>query len=307
MQRFDVTYLGWSGFRIDRPDGSLLLIDPPAGVSIPADRPLLVFITHGHPEHLGGVRAFLDHVPGNARREHGLDSSFVARSFRKPGSTFRERAPADASPAPITVCASADIACYLSRRSRRPCVTFVNAREDERATLADGVDVEIFRWKHLPLLPPGGVVPAAAHLLALASRPLLAARIVRAGIAGPRPDPMLGFRIIAGDIRILAYGEGLHRLCAPAEAAREARGCEGGTLLAAVEPEDAGYLSDLICAAKPGRVFLYEPHARWRDAFQMPRADLCALAAVLRRRGIETIICEAKTGQASGAYAVPKP
>ncbi len=270
MENTVVTYLGWSGFRIDRPDGSLLLIDPPTGVSIPADRPLLLLITHGHPEHLGGVRALL----------------------------------ADASPTPMTICASADIVRYLSRRSQRPCVTFMNARADERLKLANGVKVEIFCWKHLPLLPPGGVISAAAHLSALASRPLLAARIVRAGIAGPRPDPMLGFRIITGDMRILAYGEGLHRLCPPAEATRNAQGCENGTLLAAVEPEDADFLPDLICATNSGRVFLYEPHARWRDAFGMPRADLKALAAVVRQRGIEPVICEAEPARAPGTGPV---
>ena len=240
-----------------------MLIDPPAGVLLPADRPLFILITHGHPEHLGGVRALL----------------------------------AGASPATITICASPAINRSLSRRTGRRSVTFVDAHAGERVTLADGVEVEIFLWKHLPLLPPGGVVSAIAHLLALASRPLLAARIVRAGIAGPRPDPMLGFRIIIGEKRILAYGEGLHRLCTPPEAARAARGCEGQTLLAAVEPEDAEHLPDLICAAKPGRVLLYEPHARWRDAFRMPRADLNALARVLRQRGVEAAICEAEPGK----------
>lgn len=252
-----LTYLGWSGFRIDRLDGSLLLIDPPAGVSIPTDRPQIILITHGHPEHLGGTRAILT----------GCGS------------------------AAITVCASPEICKYLSRKTRGCNVTFKAARADECLTLADGLEVGIFRWKHLPLLPPGGVGPALAHLLALASRPLLAARIISAGIFGPRPDPMLGFRIAGDGETVLAYGEGLHRLCTSADAALQARGCEGETLLAAVEPEDADHLPDLIRATKPGRVFLYEPHAKWRNAFRLPRADLGTLAASLQHYGIETRVC----------------
>lgn len=263
MEDPTIAYMGWSGFRIDRPDGSLILVDPPAKVPIPSDRTLYVLITHGHPEHLGGAKGLL----------------------------------ARAATAPMKICASPGVCRYLSHRKPKRGVTFIPADEGRHLQLAKDLAVEIFPWRHLPLLPPGGVAPAFAHLLALSSRPVLAARIIRAGVLGPRPDPMLGFRINSNGDTIIAYGEGLHRLCASAEAATRARGSGRETLLAAVEPEDADQLPELICATRPGRVFLYEPHALWRDAFQMPRADLDALGDALSQRGVETTICRAKSPQ----------
>jgi len=67
---------------------------------------------------------------------------------------------------------------------------------------------------------------------------------------------------------------------------------EAGTLVAAVEPEDTACLPALIAATGMRRVLLYEPHAKWRDAFKMPRANMAALASALWEWGIEAAVAE---------------
>ena len=253
-------HLGWSGLRIERPAGPVLFIDPPAA-TMADDRPALVLLTHGHPEHVAGTVA---------RLATAVDGQHTV------------------------IGASAVVCAHLARRYRGVNATFKPLRPGDRLVLGDGIEVAVFGWRHLPLLP-SGIGPALQHVRRLLSRPTLCARIIAAGIRGPRAGPMLGFRLGIGGQRLLVYGEGLHRRSAAAELAAQCRGSEDGTLLVAVEPEDQEFLPALIAASGLRHALLYEPHAHWRDAFGMPRADLALLATALAARGIEAEVLTVRT------------
>ena len=251
-------YLGWSGFRFAGPGGGPIFLDPPLGATIGGEGGISILLSHGHPEHVAGCRSFL---------ERGGDGP------------------------PTTVVASPSVCRYLTKRTRRANVTFRPVLPDDQVTLGVRQAVEVFRWRHLPLLPPGASA-ALRHMAGLASRPRLAARIVLAGLAGPGAGDMLGFRLRLGEPLIVAYGEGLHRRCPSADAAAQCQGSPRTLLLVAVEPEDEGVLPDLIHATSVGRAVLFEPHAEWRDAFGMRRADLPTLKQALEARDICAIIAE---------------
>lgn len=246
-----LVWLGWSGFRIDGPGGAALYIDPPAGTTFAPDRAAYILITHGHPEHVEGTLA---HLRDPARRQ------------------------------PVEVAAGAGVCRHLRRHARHPADRLRVCAPQEHFGLA-GFGVDVFAWHHMPLLPPG-LGPKLAHLRALASRPVRALRIVLDGIRGPWPFPMLGFRIAspAGQ-RLLVYGEGLHRMADAEVVAAVGRSLPADVLLAAVEPEDIGALPELIARAGAPQVALYEAHRPWREGFDMPLADLDALAATLARAG----------------------
>jgi hypothetical protein len=240
-------HLGWSGFRIGFPDGTEIYIDPPAGAVAPRDREANILITHGHPEHLAGT---LEHL----------------------------RDPARGTPA--LVVASAAVCRHLGKRSTRNYDDFYRCKPRQRVVVS-GLRIDVFRWRHMPLLPPG-FKPALQHIKRLVSHPALSSRIVAAGVRGPLPFPMLGFRIVPPDgPRVLVYGEGLHRLTGRANASRVGDDLPAEILLVAVEPEDVDVLPELINIAGATTIGLYEAHRAWRDAFDMPCADLDALAAVL--------------------------
>lgn len=248
-EAMQITYLDWSGFRIARPDKSLIILDPPAKANLPDDQPLLIFLSHGHPEHLGGTRNYL----------------------------LRAGAKAQA-----TIIASAAVCRYLSRFVKGDGVVFKPVRPGDQVRLSDDARVDVFRWRHLPLLPPG-LMPSVRHIAHLLSNLSLAAKIAWAGLKGPRPKPMLGFHLFLGGWEVLAYGEGLHRHC------REivtGRGALGTVMLAGVEPGDESAMAALIRASAASETILYEPHAKWRDAFGMPHVDLGALQSALTAQGI---------------------
>jgi hypothetical protein len=248
-------YLGWSGLRVAGP-GDGLCIDPPEGTAMPLDRTLHVLITHGHPEHVGGTLAHL----------------------RNP-----------ARSGPVRGAAAAPICRYLRRHAARADDRFHACAPGERFDIA-GFRIDVFEWKHMPLLPPG-IGPALHRLKMIAARPRLAARIVLAGLRGPWPFPMLGFRLTAPACpSILVYGEGLHRRTDTAQVERIRAALPADFLLAAVEPEDADVLPDLFRRIGATTVGLYEAHRPWREAFGMPLADLDALAATLASDGMRAVI-----------------
>jgi hypothetical protein len=264
-QALEVEYLGWSGLRMSGPCGDIW-IDPPEGTPFPLDRMVNVLITHGHPEHVGGSLAHLRN-PARSGAVRGAAAEPVCR--------------------------------YLSRHATRADDRFDACAPGQRFDMA-GFAIDVFEWKHMPLLPPG-IGPALHHLTMIATRPRLAARIVIAALRGPWPFPMLGFRLAApGCPRVLVYGEGLHRCSSGAELERIRAVVPADLLLAAVEPEDTDVLPELFRRLGAPAVGLYEAHRPWREAFGMPLADLDALAATVARGGMRAMILRPGT-------AVPVP
>lgn len=234
-----ITYLGWSGFRVDTETGPIF-VDPPAQADIPSGRRAFVLLSHGHPEHLAGIRAHI------------------------------ERA---GSAADVVVLASPALCDHLFKTSRRSALTFMPVRPGDAFELGVNLSVRIFEWTHLPLLP-SGFAAKVRHVVQLASKPALALRIAWAGLTGPAAGPMLGFGINLGRWQIVAYGEGLHRFCEP-EAIGETP--QRTVALVGVEPGDEDVMPGLLRSCGAGCALLYEPHAKWRDAFGMAHVDLAAL------------------------------
>jgi hypothetical protein len=248
-------YLGWSGLRVSGPAGELC-IDPPEGAALPLDRTVNVLITHGHPEHISGT---LRHLRNPARS------------------------------APVRGAAAGPICRYFSGQATGSDVRFDACAAGDRIAMA-GFTVDVFEWRHMPLLPPG-LGPALRRVKRITAHPGLAARIVLAGLRGPWPFPMLGFRLTApGSPRILVYGEGLHRRTRTAELEQIHAALPSDFLAAAVEPEDTAVLPVLFRKIGAPAVGLYEAHRPWREAFGMPLADLDALARTLAGEGIRATI-----------------
>ncbi len=252
-----ITYLGWSGFRIDLATGPVF-VDPPAQADIaPGEQPL-VLLSHGHPEHLSGIRG---HIQRNGPQADAI------------------------------VLASQAVCDHLIKSSPSSAMTFMPVRPGDCFGLAADLSIRVFEWTHLPLLP-GGFARNIRHAAQLASRPGLAMKIALAGLSGPTAGPMIGFRINFGRRQVIAYGEGLHRFCDPEDA--------GGSpklvvALAGVEPGDEAAMPDLLRACGAGRAILFEPHAKWRDAFGMPRVDLTALCDRLGAIGIDARVLVPKS------------
>jgi len=248
-----LSYLGWSGFRLDLPGEAVLYIDPPAGTLRAHPAPACVLLTHGHPEHVDGTRELLAGTRGGT---------------------------------PLTVTASATVCRFLARRYAGAGARLRPVRAGERLELTAGVHARVFGWRHLPLLPPG-LGAGMQHVRQLARRPGRALRIVARALAGPLPGAMLGFDLEVAGTRIIAWGEGLHRRCSAAEVAAVTGAQPGGVVLAGVEPGDEQAVGTLLRAAAAHTAVLYEPHALWREAFGMPRAALESLQRTLDAAGIE--------------------
>jgi len=248
----DLAYLGWSGFRIAWPGGPEIAVDPPDAGSLPQGREAWILLTHGHPEHVEGTAAHL---------------------------AAAERA------APAVVVASPRVCRHLRRRHARAGDRFQPARPGDAIHLGD-LRVEVFGWRHMPLLPPEPRL-AVRHVARLVRHPSVTFGIVRDGLVGPPPGAMLGFRLVpASGPRVLLYSEGLHRRTGLSEARAAALGRGADILLFAVEPEDAAVLPDLVAAVGSPVVVPYEAHREWRAELGMPQADLEALASDLASRGI---------------------
>ncbi len=249
-----LSYLGWSGFRIDFPGCRPVAVDPPRKAPLPLDRELNILLTHGHPEHIAGTTRYLENP---------------ARS------------------AAVTLLASQRICRFMQQRPHLPEDCFIPCRREQSQDIP-GMRVDVFQWRHMPLLPPGfGAV--LTHIGRLAAQPRLAWRIVRAGLRGPREGPMLGFRLVPSQgPRVLIYGEGLHRRTGEADARRTGEQCPAEVLLVAVEPEDTGILPGLVSAVGAPLAIPYEAHYLWRKGFGMPLVDLEALVREFNAQGIQT-------------------
>lgn len=235
-----VTYQGWSGCVLVAPGGIPLYFDPAPGSALP-DQKKIVFITHGHPEHVEGIASHL-------------------RSVRENG---------------ISVLGSSSVCKFLKTKSSNRADSFLAVNEGSSLSL-HGWSVDVFGWEHMSLLPAGWK-EKGTYLKRLLRHPVRLAKIGVHGLSGPRHAPMLGYRVSGYGRRIVYFGEGLHR-CTSDACLRVAMGNEPvDVLLAAVEPEDAQDLPRLVMASGARQLLAFEAHRPWREQFELPQINLSDL------------------------------
>ncbi|MFC4346813.1 hypothetical protein ACFO5Q_03005 [Kordiimonas lipolytica] len=255
---YAIEYLGWSGFHLHGPGLPSIFIDPPKGTQFPDSGDIIILLTHGHPEHLGGTIDFLNRSRGRGN---------------------------------VTLVASVWLCRYFGRHYPGADLTLRPATNGEQISLSGNITLSVFGWTHMPLLPPG-LAAAACHLWRLIRKAPTAWHIARMMMQGPKwAGPMLGYKIeYKGTAVAVAYGEGLHRRCEPEAVAWHCAGARQASLLAAVEPEDEDMMPRLLRYAGIGHVVLYAPHKGWRTAFGLPQADLPRLKAALEFFGLSAEI-----------------
>lgn len=234
-----VTYQGWSGCVLAAPGCIPLYFDPAPGSTL-SDQKKIVFITHGHPEHVEGIASHLQSC-----RKHG-----------------------------ISVLGSTSVCKYLKARSSNPADSFIPVNSGSSLTLHDW-SVNVFGWEHMSLLPASWR-EKRTYLGRLLRHPVRLAKIGVHGLSGPRHAPMLGYRV-SGPGRVVYFGEGLHRrttgACLQAAMGKETV----DVLLAAVEPEDAHDLPRLVLASGAKQLLAFEAHRPWREQFELPQINLLDL------------------------------
>ncbi|MBT5187026.1 MAG: hypothetical protein HOH19_01690 [Kordiimonadaceae bacterium] len=253
-----IKYLGWSGFCIHNNDDTHIFIDPPKGTYFPPEVKIIIFITHGHPEHLGGS---LDRIKQNVI-----------------GGRTR-------------IIASKTIVTYLKGICQCSNVEFFKVKPEQRFILTPYLSFEVFEWQHMPLLPPDFGV-AVLYILRILKKFREAWRIIKMSLNGPLgPGRMLGYTLhLLGNKNIIIYGEGLHRQSCVEDISAIGHRVPGATLLVASEPEDTNQLPTLVMASGASEIFLYEPHSPWRDLFSLPHIDLHALKRTLLSKGLNVTI-----------------
>lgn len=250
-EALSLTYQGWSGCIVRAKGAAPLVFDPPPRAEIP--RGAVLFLTHGHFEHVDGALAHL------------------RRSTRSP----------------FTVIASSPLCDYLERRAGRRDDVFSRVAEGDRIEV-EGWRVRVFAWEHMTLLPPG-MGNAARYLFKLATHPAGLARMALGGARGPKQHgPMLGFSVLAPGAKssIVYYGEGVHRRTSRQDLERVLADERDPTLVFGAEPEDLDALPQLLGGAALSRALAFEPHRGWRADFGLPQIDLGELVSRLSKAGV---------------------
>lgn len=254
----NIDYLGWSGFHIYNNDDPHIFIDPPKGTNFPSGE-LIILLTHGHPEHLGGT----------------YDLAQTELADQK-----------------VTIIASRTVCRFFKQPHLNNTIKFIEVHPLETHILSPSIKIISFRWSHMPLLPPG-IKAASEHIWHLLKGGIHALNILKMSLKGPSgAGTMLGYIIKINDQNIIVYGEGLHRQCKMEEVSQIGAIAPSATILVAAEPEDIKQLPMLVHASGALKAIIYEPHRPWRDQFQLPHIDLEVLMKKISLLGIKVRIVE---------------
>ncbi|MCC7448037.1 MAG: MBL fold metallo-hydrolase, partial [Anaerolineae bacterium] len=261
-----IQYFNWSGICLQH--GNTLIGFDLYGEAVTWDtfkepQTLILCLTHGHPEHAGSLRTFLEAPEANARLRQ------------------------------IHLISSPEVTRHVNRNSILPPQQVYGVTGGESITI-DGVRITAFNWVHMPLLPPG-IRNKASYILQLAMHPVDLIRIGILGLRLPMHAPQIGFHIAYPDgTTVLNYSEGVHRLTDPREVEQIGRNLPAQMVFFAVEPDDMEVIPRWVQMLAPEEVYLYEAHRPWRDLFHLPFIDLNDYAHKLSER-FETVVFRALT------------
>lgn len=251
-----IQYFGWSAIAVRNGGvqiGFDLYGEDVSWGALDATLPKLFCLTHGHPEHAGSLQSFLESPEA---RPHLPNVHLIS---------------------------SADVIRHINRNGILPPENVHPVSEGDCVTVA-GVRVTVFRWIHMPLLPPG-LREKAEYIFQLFTHPVQLIRIGMLGLSLPMNAPQLGFHIAYPDgTSALNYSEGMHRLTHAAEVKSVARKHPADTLLFAVEPDDTEAIPHWVELLDPKDVYIYEAHRPWRDMFHLPFIDLDNFAQQMSAR-----------------------
>lgn len=248
-----ITYLGWSGFQIKANADTTVFIDPPPGTTISAFPNVIVLITHGHPDHVGGVSAWL--------QKNEL-------------------------PAALTIVGSPPLISYLRNKHSETAAQFHAISPGEDLMFAHGISVCAIEWTHMGHIP-AELGNALSHLGGFLRHPFKTLGIAADALRGPPSAPMLGFCIRTGsENQLLYYGEGIHRNADRSEVHANIEALAPLVTMFAVEPEDIQQLPQILNDAGIRNAIIYEAHAGWRRHFDIGNVDLDQVCAMLAAAGI---------------------
>ncbi len=251
-----IQYFGWSGITLCHKNtliGFDLFGDAVTWDILKGNQTILFCLTHGHPEHAGTLRAFLE-AP-------------EARPYLPN----------------IHLISSRDVIKYINQHGILVPENVHMVRNSENLMI-EGVKITAFSWVHMPLLPPG-LREKAAYIFQLLIHPIDLIRIGTLGLRLPANAPQLGFHIAYSDgTTVLNYSEGVHRLTDSGEVEKIAKNYPADILFFAVEPDDAAVIPRWVEMLAPKEVYIYEAHRPWRDLFHLPFIALNDYASELSGR-----------------------
>ncbi|HRE46644.1 MAG TPA: MBL fold metallo-hydrolase [Aggregatilineales bacterium] len=262
----NIHYYNWSGISLQHAGAFIgfdLYGEAVTWDVLKNDQPKLLCVTHGHPEHAGSLRRFLEAPEARPYLEN------------------------------IHLISSPAVTAHINRRNILLPANVHRIKAGESITLNE-IKITAFTWVHMPLLPPG-FKHKVDYLLQLALHPFDLLRIGSQGLRLPMNAPQLGFHVRYPDgTTVLNYAEGVHRLTNPQEVQRVARILPADMLLFAVEPDDAESIPRWVEMLSPQEVYLYEAHRPWRDLFHLPFIDLEVYRQRLQQQ-FQTIVFHALT------------
>ncbi len=249
--KFKLVYQGWSGCIIDSDNITPTVVFDPSPDSFLKSKSMIVFLTHGHPEHYQGILKYIV----NTKRE------------------------------PVVVVGSRTMCKYLKKRTALSEDKFLSVDPGDHLELNE-IKIIVFSWKHMGLLPDGFVLKLI-YLKKLIMHPFVLIKIAINGISGPAHSPMLGYKIQYGTGKsLIYYGEGLHRKVSQKEIDNILVKSSQGILLAAIEPEDSTRLPIILKQYSNYKVYSFEAHKKWRESFGMPQLDVTDFAVRMKQEGI---------------------